>query len=114
MSAFMNSTDMGTTVDLVGVCAGMAAQENSKAVFNSFSVRATAFDCWGLLASTLPDASISDGPISELVLPLIKRALDATDPDLRAAAGCTVALIHEARLNLGMQDGEEVRDEETS
>jgi len=39
-------------------------------------------------------------------------ALDDVDADLRAAAGGTVALIHEARMSLGMKNDEELNASE--
>jgi hypothetical protein len=105
MAAFMCSTDMSSTTELVRVCTGLAGEEFRGSPCTP-ALRSTALDCWGLLASTLPDAYISDGPCSEEILPLIKLGLDSRDGDLRASAGCAVALIHEARLNLGVGDDE--------
>ena len=38
------------------------------------------------------------------ILPLLQKALDSPSAELRASAGENVALIHEARLNLGVTD----------
>jgi len=80
-------------------------------------LRAAALDCWALLSTTLVDASIAgDALTDELVdggngrgvaiLPLLQDCIDHSNVELRSAAGECVALIHEARLNMGIEDDE--------
>jgi hypothetical protein len=68
-------------------------------------LRAAALDSWSLLATTIEDSDIANeegrGPT---ILPLLRKALDSDTPELRSSAGECVAMIHEARLNLGVQD----------
>jgi hypothetical protein len=78
-------------------------------------LRAVALDCWALLSTTLHKAYISGdeivGGIGDLgrgvtILPLLSDCLNHVNLDLRCAAGECVALIHEARLELGIDDDE--------
>ena len=97
-------------------------------------LRATALDCWSLLATTLHnghvagssnagsyDCSGEDGEEDAAntgmglglqlgrglaLLPLLAECLDSSEVGLRCSAGECVALIHECRLNLGMGDQE--------
>ena len=71
-------------------------------------LRAAALDSWGLLGSTIPDSEIAskDGR-GVAVLPLLQKALDHTDSELRSSAGECFSMIHECRLLLGAAaDGE--------
>lgn len=70
------------------------------------SLRATAMDCWSLLASTIDDDKYIAGRDEEqigkglMLLPLLQELLENQDSmNLRSAAGQCLALIHEARLN---------------
>jgi len=77
-------------------------------------LRATALDCWALLSTTLHDAHIAAGDAEDtvalgrglLLLPLLANCLESNDVGLRSSAGELVAMIHESRLNLGMDEGE--------
>ena len=78
-------------------------------------LRATALDCWSLLSTTFHDAHIAMGDgyddAEDLgrglqMLPLLRESLDSSDVGLRRSAGELVSLIHEARLNLGLNDDE--------
>mmetsp|Transcript_22302 Transcript_22302/g.45703 ORF Transcript_22302/g.45703 Transcript_22302/m.45703 type:complete len:521 (+) Transcript_22302:139-1701(+) len=79
------------------------------------SLRASALDCWSLLSSTLPDVKVaggaSDDEFSAIslgrgleLLSLLASCLESTDVGLRSSAGECVTLIHECRLNLGLDD----------
>lgn len=77
-------------------------------------LRATALDCWSLLSTTFPDAFIAAGDSDDdynlgqglQLLPLLAECLESTDQSLRRSAGECVSLIHECRLNLGMDEEE--------
>lgn len=78
-------------------------------------LRATALDCWSLLSTTYDDAHVAAGDgfddTADLgrglqLLPLLASCLDSSDAGLRRSAGECVSLIHECRLNLGL-DGDE-------
>lgn len=76
------------------------------------TLRAVALDCWALLSTTVPDAYIAGDMLGDasgrgvIILPLLSDCLNQSNVDLRCAAGECVALIHEARLNLGVDDEE--------
>lgn len=72
------------------------------------TLRATALDCWALLSTTISDAYLAgDGEGRGLIiLPLLLDCLNHSNLDLRCAAGEAVALIHEARLDLGIDEDE--------
>jgi hypothetical protein len=70
-------------------------------------LQATAWDCWTLLATLLPDDELAGehegrGP---LLLEAMKMGLDSATFELRSAAGLAATLVHEARLNLGSDEG---------
>lgn len=75
-------------------------------------LRATALDCWSLLSTTFSDALIAAGDSDEdynlgkglQLLPLLAECLESADQSLRRSAGECVSLIHECRLNLGMDE----------
>lgn len=77
-------------------------------------LRATALDCWALLSTTLHDARIAAGDENDdggiglgqglRLLPLLASCLDNSDVGLRSAAGECFALVHECRLNLGLDE----------
>jgi len=79
-------------------------------------LRATGLDCWSLLSTTFHDATVAagDGYDDDLgrglqLLPLLASCLDSEGSDyagLRRSAGECVSLIHEARLNLGLDEEE--------
>ncbi len=84
-------------------------EEASKAEWrganNPPQLRAAAVDAWSLLATAVDDRMIAgDGERGYRILPLLRDCLDHDDPDLRASAGECVALIHEARLGLGLKE----------
>ena len=78
-------------------------------------LRATALDCWSLLSTTFDGSFIAAGDNSDddynlgqglQLLPLLAECLDSTNQSLRRSAGECVSLIHECRLNLGMDEEE--------
>ena len=79
-------------------------------------LRATALDCWSLLGTTFSDSFIAAGDSDEdynvghglQLLPSLSECLDSTDQSLRRSAGECVSMIHECRLNLGMDEDEAV------
>ena len=104
LTTFICSTDMSATHELLNMCEMVCAEEwRGEAVHPT--LRAAALDSWGLLATTIDDSNISseDGR-GTTILPLLQKALDSPSPELRASAGENVALIHSARLNLGVTD----------
>ncbi|KAL7552243.1 hypothetical protein ACHAWF_015471 [Thalassiosira exigua] len=85
-------------------------------------LRATALDCWSLLATAFHDAWVAAGDDADdadeigrglRLLPLLSACLDASEAGLRRSAGECVALIHECRLNLGDEDEAENATERT-
>jgi len=78
-------------------------------------LRATALDCWSLLSTTFHDAHVAAGDGYDVeddlgcglrILPLLASCLESPEAGLRRSAGECVSLIHECRLNLGL-DGDE-------
>ncbi len=78
------------------------------------SLRAVALDCWALLSTTIHQAYIAGDEVVGIskgrgvtILPFLNDCLNHTNLDLRCAAGECVALIHEARLEIGIDaDGD--------
>lgn len=104
LTTFICSTDMSATHELLNTCEQVCAEEwRGEAVHPH--LRAAALDAWGLLATTIDDKDVSseDGR-GTTILPLLQKALDSPSAELRASAGENVALIHSARLNLGVTD----------
>lgn len=102
--------DCGAAMELCEKVAG----EHYRGEAVAPSLRATALDCWSLLATTLHDAHVAAGDGDDgddlgrglRLLPLLARCLDSPDAGLRGSAGECVSLVHECRLNLGL-DGDE-------
>jgi hypothetical protein len=96
------------TESLLDLCEVVAAAEYRGEAVPPF-LRATALDCWALLSTTIQDVYIADRSDFHIgrglvLLPLLKDCLETTNVELRSAAGECMALIHEARLNLGIND----------
>lgn len=79
------------------------------------NLRAEALDCWALLGTTIHGAYIAGdetvGGIGDkgrgvAILPILSDCLNDVNLDLRCAAGECVALIHEARLEIGIDEEE--------
>jgi hypothetical protein len=105
---FMCASDDVTTESLLDLCEAVAAAEYRNDPVPAF-LRATALDCWALLSTTIQDIYVADRDDTYMgrglvLLPLLKECLEDTNADLRSAAGECVALIHECRLNLGLDD----------
>lgn len=110
MCNFMCSGDDVTTESLLELCEEVASPEYRNEPVPPF-LRATALDCWALLSTTIQDVYIADRSDFHIgrglvLLPLLKDCLETTNVELRCAAGECMALIHEARLNLGLHDEE--------
>lgn len=108
MCNFMCSGDDVTTESLLDLCEAVAAPEYRNETVPPF-LRATALDCWALLATTIEDVYIADQSDFHIgrgigILSLLKDCLETTNVELRSAAGECMAMIHEARLNLGLHD----------
>ena len=110
MAFFICATDVDSSDVVLNLCEQVCAPEfRNEAV--PPNLRATALDCWALLSTTIHNAYLagSDIPGSGdgrglVILPLLSDCLNSTNLDLRCAAGECVALIHEARLELGIDD----------
>jgi hypothetical protein len=108
MCNFMCCGDDFVTEALLDLCEAVAAAEYRGETVPLF-LRATALDCWALLSTTIQDVYIADRSDFHIgrglvLLPLLKDCLETTNVELRSAAGECMALIHEARLNLGIND----------
>jgi hypothetical protein len=112
MSVFICSDDTETTeglMDLTELVAGATFRNQT----TPLALRATGLDCWALLATTLHDFYLSGQDDTQIgrglaLLSLLDTCLESTATtsiDLRSAAGECLALIHEARLNLGVGAG---------
>ena len=112
MAVFIGSSaDSMTTESLMDLCELVAAEQyrNEDVPAN---LRATGLDCWALLATTIDDFDLAGQDDVQLgrglaILELLCKCLDeAGSMELRSAAGECVALIHEARLKLGISEEE--------
>jgi hypothetical protein len=110
MAVFICSSDSMTTEGLMDLCELVAAKEYRNEKVQP-ALRATALDCWALLATTVLDYHLAGQDEMQMgrglaILELLRDCLDDTSIDLRSAAGECFSLIHEARLNLGVGDDE--------
>jgi hypothetical protein len=108
MSAFINTSDTETSEALMDVCQAIA-NETYRNETVPVALRATALDCWALLATTVADYYLAGQDDVQLgrgldLLGLLKACLETTSMELRSAAGECLSLIHEARLNLGVDE----------
>jgi hypothetical protein len=95
------------------LCENVSAESYRGETVNPI-LRAAALDCWSLLSTTFSDAFVAAGDSDDdynlgqglQLLPLLAECLDSTDQSLRRSAGECVSLIHECRLNLGMDEEE--------
>ena len=113
--------DCGSVMDLCE----KVGNENYRGEVVSPLLKATALDCWSLLSTTFHDAHIAAGDGNTAVdeddntvdalgrglqlLPLLASCLDSPDAGLRRSAGECVSMVHECRLNLGL-DGDEAEN----
>eukprot|EP00797_Seminavis_robusta_P008100 Sro1568_g283070.1 Interferon-related developmental regulator (437) ;mRNA; r:14054-15364 len=111
MANLICSSDTETAESLLDLCEALAATEY-RGLTVPGTLRAAALDCWSLLGTTISDYHLSgkdDVMIGRglAILDLLKDSLeDQACPELRSAAGECLSLIHEARLNLGTDIGE--------
>ena len=110
MSNFIGSNDDVSTENLLDDFELVAAKEYRGETVPS-NLRAAALDCWALLSTTIEDLYIAGkDDVSTgrglVMLGLLQECLDDSNIQLRSAAGECVALIHEARLNLGINQNE--------
>jgi hypothetical protein len=108
MAVFIGTTDDVTTEHVLDICEAVAEKEYRNQPTH-VSLRATALDTWALLSTTVPDFYIAGKDHINMgrglsILSLLKDCLDDAAVQLRSAAGEALALIHEARLNLGVGD----------
>jgi len=114
LSNFIGIDDDVSTEALLDLCEEVAQKQYRNHAVPS-ALRATALECWCLLSTTIHDFYISgsneDNTGRGLVMlsPLLQDCLE--DPEdntseLRSAAGECLAIIHEARVNLGEADGD--------
>lgn len=112
MACFVCSSGGDATDAVLNLC-----EQVSAPVFreepNPDSLRAVALDCWALLSTTIEDVYLAGNEVPGIgdgrglvILPLLSKCLDSNNLDLRCAAGECVALIHEARLDLGIDEDE--------
>ena len=76
------------------------------------ALRATALDCWALLATLQDDVHLAGQDDVQtgrgvVLLELLRDCLEDPNTELRSAAGQCLALIHEARLHLGVAEDAE-------
>lgn len=102
------------SMSVIELCEKVAA-ENYRGESVNPLLRATGLDCWSLLSTTFHDAHIASGDGHDdtldlgrglQLLNLLASCLDSSDAGLRRSAGECVSLIHEARLNLGLDEDE--------
>jgi Interferon-related developmental regulator (IFRD) len=104
------SDDDGIAIEsLQDLCEALATKTEYRSHFVPISLRASAYDCWSLLATVQEDWTISGQDDVFLgrglaILPFLKEAVEDVQVDsaqLRASAGECLSLIHEARIHLG-------------
>ena len=111
MSVFIGSSEIEATHALLDVCEDVA-QDSYRNESVPATLRAMALDCWTLLATTLSEYAVAGNDhVSHgrglSLLPLLKNCLEhEASSDLRAAAGECIAFIHECRLSLHTESGE--------
>lgn len=112
MAYFICSSNVGSSDRILDLCEEVCAPEYRGELVPA-SLRATALDCWALLSTTIDDTYLAGSDVEGsgdgrglVILPLLSDCLNSTNLDLRCAAGECVALIHEARLDLGIEEDE--------
>jgi len=111
LSNFICASDDMSTESLLDLCEEVAAKEYRNHAVPAL-LRAAALECWALLSTTIDDFYISGSNDDHngrglILLPLIQECLEGeASLELRSAAGECLAIIHEARVNLGDIDGE--------
>jgi hypothetical protein len=110
MANFIGGNDDVSSEQLMDSFELLAAKECRGETVPSL-LRAAALDCWALLSTTVQDLYIAGKDDFStgrglLLLKLLQECLDEPNVQLRSAAGECVALIHEARLKLGLAQDE--------
>lgn len=112
MAYFICSSNVGSSDRILDLCEEVCAPEYRGELVPA-SLRATALDCWALLSTLIDDTYLAGSDVEGsgdgrglVILPLLSDCLNSTNLDLRCAAGECVALIHEARLDLGIEEDE--------
>ena len=100
------ASDQEAAESLLDLCEGVASAEYRGQTVPG-TLRAAALDCWALIATTIPDLHLAGKDDVMMgrglaILGLLKECLDTSCVELRSAAGECMALIHEARLHLGI------------
>ena len=108
MANLIGASDQETAESLLDLCEEIAAETFRDETVPT-TLRAAGLDCWSLLATTIPDfylAGKDDVTMGRglAILGLLKNCLETKCLELRSAAGECTALIHESRLNLGIDD----------
>jgi len=111
MSHLICASDFSTTEAVLDLCEKVC-MERYRGEDVVPSLRACALECWALLSTTGYDAYIAGEDLDVgngngrgvEILSTLGECLDHANLDLRCAAGECIAMIHEARLNLGIDD----------
>lgn len=118
LTVFVGTT-MQHTQELLDLCEEVAAVEYRQQATPA-SLRATALDCWSLLATTVPEFLIAGQDeattgrgllLLELLYDILVQSSSSTNMDLRVAAGECATLIHECRWSCKADDACENRSE---
>ena len=111
LAVFIGVDDDVVTEQILDLCE-MVAQTEYRGEKTPNALRTAALDVWTLLATTIHELYVAGkDDVSTgrglLLLPLLLECLEQNDDmSLRAAAGESVAWIHTARLQLGLDDDE--------
>lgn len=110
MANLICASDQEAAESLLDLCEEVAGKEYRGHAVPDI-LRAAALDCWALLGTTISDhhlAGQDDVMIGRglAILALLQECLETKSVELRAASGECLALIHEARLNLGIAGDE--------
>lgn len=114
MAYFVCCSDSSGTDAILDLCENVASVQYRGEDVNP-NLRAIALDCWALLSTTLHGVYISgDEHVGGLgedgrgigILPLLNDCLDHANLNLRSSAGECITLIHEARLDIGLDEDE--------
>lgn len=116
MAYFICASDPSTTDVILDLCQNVCA-ERYRGEDVPPNLRSVALDCWALMSTTIHGVFIAgdDHVCSDTMddtnvgrgvsmLPLLQDCLNHDNLELRCAAGECVALIHEARLEIGIDD----------
>ncbi len=125
MSCFICASDFGVTDKVLDLCELVSGVHFRGEDVNPI-LRAVGLDCWGLLCTTIDCVHIAGDDVGNdddddddddddgdergsrgvKMLPLLNECLNHANLDLRCSAGECLALIHEARLEIGLDDDE--------